>query len=204
MPALSPVAWASFITGQTPGGHGIGDFIARDPATHMPVFSIFENRAPRLAIDFGDLHLPLVGGGATCLRRGKPFWAYLTERGIPAWVFQGPDELPVEETATRPSRAWGRPTRRLLRVRSATTRRIAWAHGDISSGTVPRGVRTTGWTPSCSGRSARSWRLKDAQGSGRIEVSAPFTVHLDPDRAAVLIRIGGRALVLEQGEYSDW
>ena len=31
MPALSPVAWSSFITGMTPGGHGIADFIARNP-----------------------------------------------------------------------------------------------------------------------------------------------------------------------------
>ena len=31
MPALSPVAWSSFITGMSPGGHGIPDFIARDP-----------------------------------------------------------------------------------------------------------------------------------------------------------------------------
>ena len=31
MPALSPVAWSSFITGMTPGSHGIADFITRDP-----------------------------------------------------------------------------------------------------------------------------------------------------------------------------
>jgi hypothetical protein len=42
MPALSPVAWSSFIAGLTPGGHGIGDFIARDPETHMSAFAIYE------------------------------------------------------------------------------------------------------------------------------------------------------------------
>ncbi len=39
-PAQSPVAWSNFITGKDPGGHGIFDFIHRDPKTYMPVFSV--------------------------------------------------------------------------------------------------------------------------------------------------------------------
>ncbi len=31
-PPQSPVAWSNFISGTNPGGHGIFDFIARDPA----------------------------------------------------------------------------------------------------------------------------------------------------------------------------
>lgn len=31
---LSPTAWASFMTGMSPGNHGIFDFMARDPATY--------------------------------------------------------------------------------------------------------------------------------------------------------------------------
>ena len=30
-PAQTPVAWSSFVTGTNPGGHGIFDFISRDP-----------------------------------------------------------------------------------------------------------------------------------------------------------------------------
>ena len=37
MPPLSPVAWSTFITGLDPGGHGIFDFVHRDPATMQPV-----------------------------------------------------------------------------------------------------------------------------------------------------------------------
>ena len=33
MPPLSPVAWSTFITGLDPGGHGVFDFLLRDPAT---------------------------------------------------------------------------------------------------------------------------------------------------------------------------
>ena len=54
MPALSPVAWSSFITGMTPGGHGIPDFIARNPKTYMPFFSIYETRDPEWVMSLGD------------------------------------------------------------------------------------------------------------------------------------------------------
>ena len=109
MPALSPVAWSSFITGMTPGGHGIADFIARDPKTYMPVFSIYENTAPDLTISFGDVHLPIKGGGPVNLRQGKPFWAYLTEQGIPAWISKIPTNFPVDETATKGIAGMGTP-----------------------------------------------------------------------------------------------
>ncbi|MBD3871525.1 MAG: alkaline phosphatase family protein [Acidobacteria bacterium] len=95
MPALSPVAWSSFITGMTPGGHGIADFIARDPATYTPTFSIYENRDADVTISIGDIHLPVKGGGPLNLRQGKPFWAYLTERDIPAWISKIPTNFPV-------------------------------------------------------------------------------------------------------------
>ncbi len=39
MPPQSPVAWSNFITGMNPGGHGIFDFIARDPQTYIPYLS---------------------------------------------------------------------------------------------------------------------------------------------------------------------
>jgi len=37
MPPQSPVAWSTFITGRDPGGHGIFDFVHRDPQTMAPV-----------------------------------------------------------------------------------------------------------------------------------------------------------------------
>ncbi|MBN1336500.1 MAG: alkaline phosphatase family protein [Deltaproteobacteria bacterium] len=205
MPALSPVAWASFITGQTPGGHGIGDFIARDPATHMPVFSIFENRAPRLTIDFGDLHLPLAGGGPTCLRQGKPFWAYLTERGIPAWISRVPTNFPVEETATCALSGLGTPD--LFDSYGSfsyyTSDRLE-VYGDISGGTVQHvEVRDHRVDAELFGP-VNSLVTSEEISSGAGRVSVPLTVRLDPDREAALVEVGGRRLVLEQGEYSDW
>src|SRR5215471_17810621 len=35
-PAQTPVAWSTFATSTNPGGHGIFDFIRRDPKTYLP------------------------------------------------------------------------------------------------------------------------------------------------------------------------
>ena len=40
IPAQTPVAWSTFATGVNPGGHGIFDFIRRDPATYLPDFAL--------------------------------------------------------------------------------------------------------------------------------------------------------------------
>ena len=45
VPPQSPVAWSSFITGLDPGGHGIFDFIHRDPKTMTPYLSTSKTEA---------------------------------------------------------------------------------------------------------------------------------------------------------------
>lgn len=67
-PPQSPVAWASFTTGLDPGGHGIFDFIHRDPETMAPIPSL-------TSLDSS--------GRPVLMRRGRPFWGYLSDHGIP-------------------------------------------------------------------------------------------------------------------------
>ncbi len=47
MPPQSPVAWSNFITGMNPGGHGIFDFIARDPPKHIYLISLPQRQQKR-------------------------------------------------------------------------------------------------------------------------------------------------------------
>jgi len=207
MPALSPVAWSSFITGMTPGGHGIADFIARDPKTYMPVFSIYENTPPDLTLDIGDVHLPIKGGGPVNLRQGKPFWAYLTEQGIPAWVSKVPTNFPVDETATKAIAGMGTPD--LIDSYgsfSYYTSDPFEHYPDISGGTVQYvdvnqnvvGSQLLGPVNSLVTPSA------SRQDPYADNVKVPFTVYLDPEEDAVRIDIQGQTLVLNQGEYSPW
>ncbi|MGA2618544.1 MAG: alkaline phosphatase family protein [Thermoguttaceae bacterium] len=79
-PAETPVAFATFATGTNPGGHGIFDFVRRNPATYLPdqAFSRYEQKSRFLP--------PRVVN----LRRGVPVWQLLTEAGVPSVVLRAP------------------------------------------------------------------------------------------------------------------
>lgn len=86
-PAQTPVAWSSFATGSNPGGHGIFDFISRDPQTYQPdsALSRFERPKSMLAV-------PRVVNQ----RKGTPLWEVLTKAGIPSTVLRCPCTFPPE------------------------------------------------------------------------------------------------------------
>src|SRR6266446_10554613 len=79
-PAETPVAWSSFATGTNPGGHGIFDFIRRDPATYLP----------DLALNRYEQKNAFLPPRAVNLRRGTPLWELLAAAGVPAVVLRCP------------------------------------------------------------------------------------------------------------------
>lgn len=86
-PAQTPVAWSSFATGTNPGGHGIFDFVRRDPATYLPDYALTRFEKPK-----NIFTPPKVVNN----RRGVPFWQLLTERGIPSIVLRCPVTFPPD------------------------------------------------------------------------------------------------------------
>ena len=208
MPALSPVAWSSFITGTTPGSHGIADFIARDPETYLPVFSIFENRDPEITFKIGDINMPIKGGGPVNLRKGTPFWSYLTERGIPSWISKIPTNYPVEETATKAIAGMGTPDLTdAYGLFSYYTSDPFEDYPGVSGGTVhyvdvnDNTVRADLLGPMNSLRTPKD----DSRDPYANATKVPFKVYLDPDQDdAVRLDIQGRSVLLKKGEYSEW
>ena len=207
MPALSPVAWSSFITGMTPGGHGIPDFIARDPATYTPVFAIYENRDPDITISVGDVHLPVKGGGPVSNRHGKPFWAYLTERDIPAWISKIPTNFPVEETATKAIAGMGTPD--LVDSYGVFTYYTSdpfedypnLEGGEVLSVDVNSNVvRSNLLGPVNTLKTAKDTSRDPYANTAKI----PFTVYLDPKADGARLDIQGQTILLKRGEYSPW
>ena len=87
-PAQTPVAWSSFATGTNPGGHGIFDFISRDPATYLPDAALSHFERPKTL--FGA---PQVVNQ----RKGKPFWQTLSQAGVPSVVLRCPCTFPPDE-----------------------------------------------------------------------------------------------------------
>ncbi len=71
IPPQSPVAWSNFITGTNPGGHGIFDFIHRDPENYMAIFSASKTSETTKTLSIGNVVLPISGGKVENLRKGK-------------------------------------------------------------------------------------------------------------------------------------
>jgi predicted AlkP superfamily phosphohydrolase/phosphomutase len=86
-PAQTPVAWSSFVTGTNPGGHGIFDFICRDPQTYLPDVALTRFERPK-----NMLAQPRVVNR----RKGVPLWQVLSAAGIPSTVLRCPCTFPPE------------------------------------------------------------------------------------------------------------
>jgi predicted AlkP superfamily phosphohydrolase/phosphomutase len=86
-PAQTPVAWSSFMTGTNPGGHGIFDFISRDPETYLPDSALSRFERPK-----SMLAQPRVVNQ----RKGVPLWQPLTQAGIPSVILRCPCTFPPE------------------------------------------------------------------------------------------------------------
>lgn len=86
-PAQTPVAWSSFATGTNPGGHGIFDFICRDPQTYQPDVALSRFERPKNVFS-----VPSVVNR----RGGVPLWQILTQAGVPSTVLRCPCTFPPE------------------------------------------------------------------------------------------------------------
>lgn len=87
-PAQTPVAWSSFATGTNPGGHGIFDFISRDPNTYLPDAALSHFERPKNAF---------AAPRVVNQRKGVPLWHALTQAGVPSVVLRCPCTFPPDE-----------------------------------------------------------------------------------------------------------
>ena len=62
IPPQSPVAWSDFITGLDAGGHGIFDFLHRDPETMVPYLSTTTTEPLGRTLRLGRWEIPLGWG----------------------------------------------------------------------------------------------------------------------------------------------
>jgi predicted AlkP superfamily phosphohydrolase/phosphomutase len=96
-PAISPVAWSTFMTGVNPGKHNIYDFLARDQNNYLPFLSSAEIKGPKRTIKVGKYTIPLGKPQIKGMRRGTPFWHWLGKAGIFSSVIRVPVTFPPEK-----------------------------------------------------------------------------------------------------------
>jgi predicted AlkP superfamily phosphohydrolase/phosphomutase len=200
IPAQSPVAWSNFITGLDAGGHGIFDFIQREPATMTPYLSTSRTDPPTHVLRVGGWQFPLAGGKVELLRRGRAFWEILEAHGIPTTIIRIPANFPPSGTAGRELSGMGTPD--ILGGYGTfsyyTTDRLAFLGRQISGGNVYRVEETDGVV-----------RAKIVGPDHPLKVApepleTDLTVYIDPDRPAVKLVVGDEVRLLQEGEWSDW
>lgn len=92
-PPQSPTAWSSFATCKNPGGHGIYDFLRRDPTTYMPGLGFGGMEPATLGAD-GRL---LMSAGYKSRRKGETFWSVAANQGVRAKLLWVPYAYPPED-----------------------------------------------------------------------------------------------------------
>ena len=216
MPPLSPVAWSTFITGMDPGGHGIYDFLHRDPLTAVPLESIYRLAPPGRSLTLGSWVIPISGGDYEAQRKGVAFWELLEQAGIDTTIFRMPVNFPLVDTPGQSLSGMGTPD-------------ILGTHGtfsyytdyppenmnDITGGTVRLvdvvNNRVAGQLigPQNTFRRFPTRNQRRGRADGDTEYESPeltidFEVLLDPEADAAKIVVQDTELILKAGEWSDW
>ena len=200
IPPQSPVAWSTFITGLDPGGHGIFDFVHRDPKTMLPYLSTTRTEASARTIGLGKWQLPLSSGRVELLRRGQPFWELLEARGVPTTIIRMPANFPPSGTATRELSGMGTPD--LLGTYGTfsfyTSEPYAFA-GQTLSGGVAYNLRVRDGRVRASLEGPDNPFLRAPE-----KVKAEFTAYPDGSNRFAKIVVGNEERLLGVGEWSDW
>ncbi|MFQ6038822.1 MAG: alkaline phosphatase family protein, partial [Candidatus Aminicenantales bacterium] len=199
IPPQSPVAWANFITGMNPGGHGIFDFLKRDPEHYIPAFSSTETHDPSKTITVGNIVLPLSGGSIENLMKGRAFWQVLEEYDIPATIFKIPSNFPPVKTRQRTLSGMGTPdvTGSLGEFNYYTTE-VTELKEDIGGGKIHEvyviGNRVEARLPGPTNTFKKT----------RPESYIDFKVYLDPVHPVAKIVIQDHEFILKEKEWSRW
>ncbi|MEP7380611.1 MAG: alkaline phosphatase family protein [Gemmatimonadota bacterium] len=186
-PAQTPVAWSTFATGLNPGGHGIFDFLRRDPATYLPDLSL--SRYEQTSA--------LLPPRAVNLRRGGTIWEALAARGIPSTVIRCPGTYPPERVEGRMLAGMGIPD---LRGGLGTSTLIT-----TDKAAVPRESEQV--VPlQRDGDRYLAHLVGPRDPRHRRDLTLPISVRIDYSAATATLTCEGdpRELTLRLGQWSGW
>jgi len=207
-PPQSPVAWANFITGNDPGGHGIFDFIHRSPKDYLPYLSISRTEAPEQIVKIGKWNIPLKPGQVHNLRQGKAFWEFLGEAGVPVTVFRIPSNFPPVESPGRFFSGMGTPDIRgtygmFTYYSDVPVENDSEVSGGVIHLATLENETLTGEILGPINSFVRE-KSKTGRDQGHPVSKVSFQVQRDLESRAAKISVGKKEFLLQQGEWSDW
>jgi len=186
-PAQTPVAWSTFATGLNPGGHGIYDFLRRDPATCLP----------DIALSRYEQKNAFTPPKAVNRRQGETVWDRLGAAGIPSVVLRCPCTYPAESAKGRLLAGVGVPDiRGGFGTPTWYTTDAGTAQGE-SEHVVP--VTTAG---NAIATRLIGPRVPRTAGDATVDI----TIEVDSAAQRVIVQSPGtpRRLEVREGQWSDW
>jgi predicted AlkP superfamily phosphohydrolase/phosphomutase len=187
-PAQTPVAWSTFATGVNPGGHGIFDFIRRDPKTYLP----------NLGLNRYEQKNAFLPPKAVNWRRGATVWDVLSQAGVPSTILRCPCTYPAESLRGRLLAGMGVPD-----VRGGLGTSTFFTTGaNAKQGESEHLVRLE--------RSGKGPVVTQLPGPRHPRTGAhvpfPLTIHPEPADKKVTIRSDGdpASRVVGLGQWSGW
>ncbi len=196
IPPISPVAWSTFQTGSNPGKHNIFDFLTRDRKTYGVKLSSTEIRNSVKQLSLGRYRLPLGPPDIRLLRKGVPFWKILGDHGVFSSIIRVPITFPPEKFRGIQLSAMCVPdlrgTQGMFSHFSTKSDVMDKTGGD--SHTVQRtGNRIDG----------QLIGPKDPMAKGYAQLKCPFSIIIRDNNTAE-VKISGRSVIIQKGEYSPW
>ena len=188
-PAQTPVAWSSFATGTNPGGHGIFDFLRRDPQTYRPDVAL--NRYEPA----GAFRPPK----AVNLRGGTAVWDVLSANGVESTVIRCPATYPPDPIRGRMLSGMGVPD---LRGGFGT----ATLYASDPSARPLEGERLVPVSILSDGGQIKTEVIGPPNAKDRSDLRFPIAIELDLAGRSATIRSDGSpaSLVVREGQWSEW
>ncbi len=187
-PAQTPVAWSTFATGVNPGGHGIFDFIRRNPATYLP----------SLALTAYEQKNPFTAPKAVNLRHGRTIWRHLSDADVESTILRCPCTFPPDEFRGRMLSGMGVPDLR----------------GGLGTGTFYTSDPSVAPLESeqvvhiePAGDRIETHVIGPRHPKTREDATFPITVDIDREQRLATIKTHDSRpaeLVVREGQWSDW
>ena len=203
-PAISPVAWSSFITGVDPARHNIFDFLNRDLKSYQPTLSSSQISGAARTLRVGNWVVPLGRPLVRGMRKSRAFWSILGDHGIPCNILRVPPTFPPEEFAGVLLSAMCIPD---LRGTQGSFTYYTTSPEEVSSG---------GAAPETTGGERQLVHIQEGVihaelpgpinplQSDRTALAIGFDLHVDAEKELCRLEIQGRRYRLAPREYSPW
>jgi len=197
LPALTPSAWTSFMTGVDPSRHNIYDFITRDPLTYQPLLSSVEIKEPNRKLRLGKYQIPLGKPRVRSLRKSQPFWKILGEEKIFSSIIRMPITFPPEKFKGLLLAGMCVPDLR------GTQGEFFFITSNAKVKEISQGKVVHLELHQRRGKALLTGPVNPLRWDGS-HLQVNLAVEVNPKEQSVTLKVGKHRIELQKGEYSHW